>query len=155
MLTASLLEIPPSLTQYGFVFGIAYLAAFLSAPLFAHFGDRLSCCCCGGGAKAVYNSGAFLQCVSGGFAFALVDLIQSKAAFLAASYVLRFLCGVAEAAIYGSVLGILTRQQFSNTQGVFPFLWDFLFQSRLFPDRRSIIMSTCESSYGLGYTVGE
>ena len=40
--------------QYGFVFGAANLAAFITAPLFGRFGGKI-------GAKLVYNMGAYLQ----------------------------------------------------------------------------------------------
>jgi MFS family permease len=40
--------------QYGFVFGIANLAAFLSAPVFGRYGPKI-------GPKVLYNFGAFLQ----------------------------------------------------------------------------------------------
>ena len=40
--------------QYGFVFGSANLAAFISAPLFGRFGGII-------GVKLVYNFSAYLQ----------------------------------------------------------------------------------------------
>lgn len=41
-------------SQYGFVFGIANLAAFISAPIFGRWGPIV-------GPKILYNSGAYLQ----------------------------------------------------------------------------------------------
>ena len=43
------------LFQYGFVFGIANLAAFLFAPIFGKFGTRI-------GPKLLCNSGAYQGC---------------------------------------------------------------------------------------------
>ena len=41
-------------SQYGFVFGIANLAAFLFAPIFGRYGPKI-------GPKLLYNFGAFTQ----------------------------------------------------------------------------------------------
>jgi hypothetical protein len=41
-------------SQYGFVFGITNMAAFLTAPLFGRYGSQL-------GPKLLYNTGAFAQ----------------------------------------------------------------------------------------------
>ena len=63
------------------MFGIANLAAFLSAPLFGLYGARI-------GAKLLYNFGAFLQAICG-IAFAFLAYVDNTAAFLGLSYLLR------------------------------------------------------------------
>ena len=70
-------------SQYGFVFGIANLAAFLSAPVFGVYGTKI-------GAKLLYNFGAFLQPLCG-LAFAFLDYVENTAAFLGLSYLLRYI----------------------------------------------------------------
>ena len=63
------------------MFGIANLAAFISAPIFGAYGTKM-------GAKNLYNVGAFLQplcCL----AFAFLDYVENTAAFLGLSYLLR------------------------------------------------------------------
>ena len=74
---------PPGATssQYGFVFGIANLAAFLSAPIFGRYGAKI-------GPKFLYNFGAFVQAFCG-LAFGFLDLIPQVGAFLGLSYFLR------------------------------------------------------------------
>ena len=69
-------------SQYGFVFGIANLAAFIFAPIFARYGTKI-------GAKLVYNSGAFIQGFVG-ISFGFLVYIQSAGAFLGLSYFLRY-----------------------------------------------------------------
>ena len=68
-------------SQYGFVFGIANLAAFLSAPIFGRYGAKI-------GPKFLYNFGAFVQAFCG-LAFGFLDLIPQVGAFLGLSYFLR------------------------------------------------------------------
>ena len=41
MCNLGVIEIAIHMLQYGFVFGIVHLAAFMSAPIFAHFGHIL------------------------------------------------------------------------------------------------------------------
>ena len=69
------------INQYGFVFGITNLAAFIFAPIFGAYGARI-------GAKLLYNSGAFLQGIIG-IMFAFLVYIPSTAAFIGLSYLLR------------------------------------------------------------------
>ena len=70
-------------SQYGFVFGIANLAAFIFAPIFGRFGSKL-------GPKLVYNLGAFTQGIVG-ISFGFLGYIQNAAPFLGLSYFLRYL----------------------------------------------------------------
>ena len=70
-----------STKKYGFVFGIANIAAFISAPIFGMYGTQI-------GAKILYNIGALLQALSG-IAFAFLAYIDNTAAFLGISYLLR------------------------------------------------------------------
>ena len=65
------------------MFGIANLAAFLSAPVFGVYGTKI-------GAKLLYNFGAFLQPLCG-LAFAFLDYVENTAAFLGLSYLLRYI----------------------------------------------------------------
>ncbi len=68
--------------QYGFVFGVVSLAAFIAAPTFAHFGNRM-------GPKLVYNVGSLTMGISG-IAFGLLELIDQTAPFIGLSYFLRY-----------------------------------------------------------------
>ena len=68
--------------QYGFVFGIANLAAFLFAPIFGKFGTRI-------GPKLLYNSGAYLQAICG-IAFGFLTYIDNVNLFIGLSYLLRY-----------------------------------------------------------------
>ena len=70
-----------SYKKYGFVFGIANLAAFISAPFFGVYGTKI-------GAKILYNFGALLQALAG-IAFAFLEYVDNTAAFLGLSYLLR------------------------------------------------------------------
>ncbi len=69
-------------SEYGFVFGISNLAAFLTAPIVARFGSQI-------GAKYLYNTGAFVQAF-GGFAFGFLDRIDNVNLFIGLSYFIRF-----------------------------------------------------------------
>ena len=68
-------------SQYGFVFGIGNLAAFLFAPIFGHFGAKI-------GLRCLYNFGAFIQGVVG-ISFGFLIYIENAAPFLGLSYFLR------------------------------------------------------------------
>ena len=68
-------------SQYGFVFGIFSLAAFLTAPLFGRYGSLV-------GPKVLYNAGAFVQAACG-FAFGFLAYIDNVNVFLGLSYLLR------------------------------------------------------------------
>ena len=111
--------------QYGFVFGIVHLAAFISAPIFGHIGPKL-------GPKLVYNVGGIAQGVVG-ILFGFLEYIDNVAIFLGLSYLLRFLDGVADAAGWTALLGLLVQ------------FW---------PERASQIISWGETSFGFGYTIG-
>lgn len=68
-------------SKYGFVFGIANLAAFLFAPLFGRFGTKI-------GPKLLYNCGAYLQAICG-IAFGFLTYIDNVNVFIGLSYLLR------------------------------------------------------------------
>ena len=68
-------------SQYGFVFGIANLAAFIFAPIFGKFGAQI-------GPKLLYNVGAFTQGFVG-VSFGFLKYVQDAAPFLGLSYFLR------------------------------------------------------------------
>ena len=68
-------------SQYGFVFGIANLAAFIFSTIFGKYGARL-------GAKLVYNIGAFTQAFIG-ISFGFLKYVQNVPTFLGLSYLLR------------------------------------------------------------------
>lgn len=70
------------LFQYGFVFGIAALAAFLASPPCGIYGERI-------GVKILYNFGAFAQGMST-FSMGFLDFVDNKYTFLGLSYALRF-----------------------------------------------------------------
>ena len=72
-----------NMLQYGFVFGIVSLAAFLFAPIFGRYGTAI-------GPKLLYNTGGFVQGLSG-IAFGLLDYVQDTVAFIGLSYFLRYL----------------------------------------------------------------
>ena len=68
--------------QYGFVFGIAPLAAFIASPLCGIYGEKI-------GIKVLYNFGAFTQGISTG-SMGFLEFVDNKDAFLGLSYALRF-----------------------------------------------------------------
>ena len=70
-----------STKKYGSVFGIANIAAFISAPFFGVYGTTI-------GAKILYNIGALLQALAG-IAFAFLPYVDNTTAFLGMSYLLR------------------------------------------------------------------
>ena len=63
------------------MFGIANLAAFLTAPFFGRFGNAI-------GPKLLYNAGAYIQAVCG-IAFGFLTYIQGANLFIGLSYLLR------------------------------------------------------------------
>ena len=71
-----------SFYKYGFVFGIANLAAFLASPLFGKFGTKI-------GPKLLYNIGALLQPTCG-IIFGFLSHVDNTALFLGLSYFLRY-----------------------------------------------------------------
>ena len=68
--------------QYGFVFGIANLSAFIFAPFFGRYGSKI-------GPKWLYNFGAFTQGVVG-VSFGFLVYLQNLGPFLGLSYFLRY-----------------------------------------------------------------
>ena len=70
-------------SQYGFVFGIYNLAAFIAALFFGRYGSQI-------GPKLLYNTGAFSKALAG-LSFGFLDYIDDTATFLGMSYVLRLL----------------------------------------------------------------
>ena len=66
-------------SQYGFAFGIVDLAALLSSPFFATFGERI-------GPKLLYTAGGFIQGLSG-LGKACLGYVDSSGLFLTISYV--------------------------------------------------------------------
>jgi MFS family permease len=68
-------------SQYGFVFGITNMAAFLTAPFFGRYGSKL-------GPKLLYNTGAFVQAIAG-ISFGFLDYIDDTTTFLGLSYTFR------------------------------------------------------------------
>ena len=68
-------------SQYGFVFGIMNLAAFISSAIFGAYGEKI-------GAKLLYNLSSFLEATCG-IAFAFLEYVPNTAAFLGLSYLLR------------------------------------------------------------------
>lgn len=112
-------------SQYGFVFGIVHLSAFLSAPIFAKYGNSI-------GPKLLYNVGALVQSLQG-IAFGFLAYVDNLGWFLGLSYFLRALDGMADAASWGAILSMLMK------------IW---------PDKVASIMSWTELFFGLGYTIG-
>jgi len=111
--------------QYGFVFGIFNLCAFLTAPIFGKYGPKL-------GPTNLYRFGAFIQAVCG-IGFGFLKFIDDLPSFLALSYILRALSGIADAASWSSVLSILMK---------------------LFPSKVARIMAWTETFFGLGFMIG-
>ena len=68
--------------QYGFVFGITHLAAFVFAPIFGRFGNDI-------GPKLLYNVGGFIQGFAG-IAFGFLEYAEDTGTFLGLSYFLRW-----------------------------------------------------------------
>ena len=67
--------------QYGFVFGIVSLAAFIFSPIFGRYGTAI-------GPKLLYNTGGFVQGI-GGICFGFLDYVQDTGVFIGISYFLR------------------------------------------------------------------
>ncbi len=67
------------------MFGIAHLAAFLTAPVFAQWGSRI-------GPKLLYTCGSITESLSGGILFGTLAYVSATGAFLGLSYFLRSLC---------------------------------------------------------------
>ena len=116
----------PILLQYGFVFGIFNLMAFLTAPLFGRYGTQI-------GAANLYRFEAFVQAVCG-IGLGLLEYVYNLPVFLSLSYLFRSLSGIANAAVWSSVLSILLQ---------------------LFPTKVARIIAWTESFFGLGYMIGE
>ena len=68
-------------SQYGFVFGIFSLTAFIFAPLFGRYGGKV-------GSKVLFTVGAFTQGIVG-IVFGFLDFIPTATPFLTLSYILR------------------------------------------------------------------
>ncbi len=79
----SLFALGATPSQYGLVFGISNLAAFLTAPIVGRFGSQI-------GPKYLYNTGAFVQAIAG-LSFGFLDKIENVNAFLGLSYFLRYI----------------------------------------------------------------
>ncbi len=111
--------------QYGFVFGVASLAAVLFSPVFAHVGTIV-------GPKLVFNVGGFVQGF-GAVLYGLLDLVNDTWTFIGLSYCLRFIEGLSMAACNGAILTILMQ---------------------IFPSRVGAVTSGTEMFLGLGYMIG-
>ena len=68
-------------SQYGFVFGMLNLTAFIFAPLFGRYGGKV-------GAKVLFIFGAFTQGIVG-ILFGFLDFVQTATPFLSLSYIFR------------------------------------------------------------------
>ena len=68
-------------SQYGFVFGLLNLTAFVFSPLFGRYGGKV-------GSKVLFNVGAFTQGIVG-IVFGFLDYVQTATPFLGLSYMLR------------------------------------------------------------------
>ena len=69
-------------SQYGFVFGIANLSAFVFAPIFAQLGTKI-------GPKYLYIFGGLFQALAV-LVFGCLEYITHTGLFLALSYILRY-----------------------------------------------------------------
>ena len=112
-------------SQYGFVFGIIHLAAFIFSPIFGSYGGKI-------GSRILLYIGSFSQGVIA-LLFGFLQFINSTWLFIILSYLLRFLNGVADAAVWGASLAILLQ---------------------IFPDKVATMMSYTEACIGLGYILG-
>ena len=112
-------------SQYGFVFGILNLSALIFAPLFGRFGNKI-------GSTYLYTMGSFSQGVIS-ILFGLLQYVTSTEVFIGLSYGLRFVNGIADAAVWGSSLAILLK---------------------MFPDKATTLMSYTEMCLALGYILG-
>ncbi len=89
--------------QYGFVFGIYYLAALLFSPFFAAYTPRL-------GTKGVFIAGGLLQGVFGGLLFAMLDDVDDTMTFIYLSYLCRFMSGAGNSATFCAGSGMVLSQ---------------------------------------------
>ena len=112
--------------QYGIVFGVYPLGAFISSPFFARYGGNI-------GQKFLYNFGTLLHSICG-LAFAFVVCIDNGYVFLGVSIFVRLLQGIGDSASWGAVLSVLMT---------------------LFPGNASKISAGTELFFGLGMTLGK
>ena len=112
-------------SQYGFVFGILNLSALIFAPLFGHYGNQI-------GSTYLYYMGSFCQGVIS-ILFGLLEYVTTTDTFIGLSYGLRFVNGIADAAVWGASLAILLK---------------------MFPDKATTLMSYTEMCLALGYVLG-
>ena len=102
-----------------------HLAAFVFAPIIGRYGSLV-------GAKYVYNFGAFVQGIAG-TSYGFLVYVHETTPFLALSYFLRFLDGLADAAARSAVLSILIT---------------------LYPTKVATVMSWAEMAFGFGSVLG-
>ncbi len=114
-----------NVAEYGFVFGVIHLAIFVSGPLFGKFMPVL-------GLKNVYIFGVISTGVCA-LLFGFLDFVRGKTAFLAYSYALRVLEGVAEAASWSAVFSMLLQ---------------------MFPDNVATVSSFTAASFSFSEMVG-
>ena len=68
-------------SQYGFVFGILNLTAFIFAPIFGRYGGKV-------GSKVLFNIGSFTQGMVG-ILFGFLYFVKTATPFLSLSYIFR------------------------------------------------------------------
>ncbi len=105
------------------------------------------CCCC-----------VFKELASRG-AGGCQNEIPSKFTFTFFLSDCRFVYGVSDAASFSAVLGILVRSKNAKKCGrkkkEIMSLCGLHFQISMFPDRAATLMASCETFFGLGYTIGK
>ena len=123
-----------TVAEYGFVFGIIHLAIFVSGPLFGKYMHKL-------GLKNVYIFGVISTGVCA-LLFGFLDFVQDKVAFLAYSYTLRVLEGIAEAASWSAVFAMLLQMFPHNVATVYSFTEaSFSFSEMIGPTLGAILYS--------------
>ena len=109
-------------SQYGFVFGIASLAQFISSPLFGEYGSKIN-------PGFLYNPSSFIMtgCT---LTFGCLSYVENLKIVLGLAYIIRIFFGMAFAAAWGSLLAALLT---------------------LFPKHVSKVVAASELFYGIGY----
>ncbi|XP_063225439.1 MFS-type transporter SLC18B1-like isoform X2 [Bacillus rossius redtenbacheri] len=112
-------------TEYGFVFGVFELVAFLFSPVFGKYIDRV-------GATAMLNVGCFVAAICS-MLFGLLDYVYDHTAFIVLSFILRIAESLGTCASVVAAFSII---------------------AEVFPESVATTFATMEVFYGLGFIAG-
>lgn len=112
-------------TEYGLVFGVYELVAFLFSPVFGKIVERY-------GTKLLLSCGMLSSAVALIF-FGLLDFIDDRTTFIVLSFILRILESL------GATAAVVSA---------------FSLTGSMFPDSVATVFATLEIFYGVGYIIG-